>query len=256
MFTSDNGFHSGEHRLPAGKQTAFDEDIRVPLLVRGPGVKPRSSSGALVGNVDFAPTFARLGGVRPPSFVDGRSFADRLHGRAPASVRRAFLLEHWPEVGTTPRSPRLPLEPEDNDQTDTVTGRGRGSLHAGAGPGGDHHRRGRRAHRRHVGIEDVQHIPEYHGVRTATYTYVEYVDGDHELYDLRHDPYELTNVYDHATRATRIALAHELAAVSDCRGHLCRTGDALPAVHLRFRRTRPSRRAVRRRGPAAPRRAA
>jgi arylsulfatase A-like enzyme len=232
VFTSDNGFHSGQHRLPAGKETAFDEDIRVPLLVRGPGVRAGSSSGALVGNVDFAPTFARLADVRTPSFVDGRSFADRLHGRAPASVRRAFLIEHWPEVGVTPRSPRLPLEPADNDQTDTVTGRtGRTPS-----PGGGRGHRGR--HRKHLGIEDVQHIPEYHGVRTATYTYVEYVDGDHELYDLRHDPYELTNVYDRATRATRIALANELAAVVDCRAHLCRTADARPAVHLKFRRTR------------------
>ena len=30
VFTSDNGFHNGQHRLPAGKQTAFDEDVRVP----------------------------------------------------------------------------------------------------------------------------------------------------------------------------------------------------------------------------------
>ena len=45
------------------------------------------------------------------------------------------------------------------------------------------------------GIIDHDTIPEYHGVRTDTYTYVEYVDGEHELYDLRRDPYELRNVY-------------------------------------------------------------
>ena len=126
----------------------------------------------------------------------------------------------------------MPLEPPDNDQTDT----GR----AGAGPRPGSRPGVRSGHRRRpCGIEDLQHIPEYHGVRAATYTYVEYVDGDRELYDLRHDPYELTNVYDHATRATQIALGRELAAVSDCRGRLCRTGDARPAVSLRFRRTRP-----------------
>ena len=74
VFTSDNGFHNGQHRLPAGKQTAFDEDIRVPLLVRGPDVAPRSASGVLIGNIDFAPTFARLAGVVPPrSSTGGRS---------------------------------------------------------------------------------------------------------------------------------------------------------------------------------------
>ena len=214
VFTSDNGFHSGEHRLPAGKQTAFDEDVRVPLLVRGPGVKAGSASGALVGNVDFAPTFARLAGARVPTFVDGRSFAARLHGEQPGTIRRAFLIEHWPEVGSTPRSPRLPLEPPDDDQIDARR----------AHRSGRDHERGRGLRRRrHLGIEDVQNIPEYHGLRTDTYTYVEYLDGDRELYDLRHDPYELTNVYDRATardqdRTRRRARADQVlprAPVSD-----------------------------------------
>jgi arylsulfatase A-like enzyme len=38
LFTSDNGFHQGQHRLQLGKGTGFEEDIRGPLLVRGPGV--------------------------------------------------------------------------------------------------------------------------------------------------------------------------------------------------------------------------
>jgi arylsulfatase A-like enzyme len=230
VFTSDNGFHSGEHRLPAGKQTAFDEDVRVPLLVRGPGVRAKSTERGLVGNVDFAPTFARLAGVVPPAFVDGRSFADQLHGRPPPSVRRAYLIEHWPQVGTTPRAPRLPLEPPDNDQTDAPGADRQGPRANASG-------RSRGRHRRVHGIEDVQNIPEYHGIRTATYTYVEYVDGDRELYDLVHDPYELTNVYSRATHATQVALADELDAVAACRGKGCRSGDAQPAIRLRFRRT-------------------
>ena len=231
VFTSDNGFHNGQHRLPAGKQTAFDEDVRVPLLVRGPDVRAGSTSGALVGNVDFAPTFARLAGARVPTFVDGRSFAERLHGRRPATARHAFLIEHWPEVGSTPRSPRLPLEPPDNDQTDAPGARGR--------PQGRGHRRGRHLRRpRHLGIEDIENIPEYHGVRTATYTYVEYLDGDRELYDVRRDPYELTNVYDDTTQATKVALADELAQLTYCRAGQCRAGDGRPAVTLHFRRTR------------------
>jgi arylsulfatase A-like enzyme len=237
VFTSDNGFHSGEHRLPAGKQTAFDEDVRVPLLVRGPGVRARSTEHDLVGNVDFAPTFARLAGVVPPPFVDGRSFVDQLHGRPPPSVRRAFLIEHWPEVGVTPRSPRLPLEPPDNDQTDAPGADRDGSRRGGNGRARGARGRFRGPHGRVHGIEDIQNIPEYHGVRTATYTYVEYVDGDRELYDLVHDPYELTNVYDRATKSTKMALAAELDAVAACRGRGCRSGDAQPAVRLRFRHT-------------------
>ena len=66
-------------------------------------------------------------------------------------------------------------------------------------------------------------------MRTATYTYVEYVDGDRELYDLRHDPYELTNVYDRATHATKIALSRRARRDRrHCRGRQCRAGDARP----------------------------
>jgi arylsulfatase A-like enzyme len=219
VFMSDNGFHTGQHRLPAGKKTAFDEDQRVPLLVRGPGVEAGSTNDALVGNVDVAPTFARLAGAHVPSFVDGRSLVRWLHGERPRTQRRAFLIEHWREMGSEPRAPRLPLEPPDNDQTDTPL-----------------------APRAHVGLEDADVIPEFHGLRTADYTYVEYVDGERELYDLRHDPYELVNVYDRTTRPTRIALEQELGAVVDCRGRLCRAGDARPAVRLRFEpvRRRPA----------------
>ena len=74
-------------------------------------------------------------------------------------------------------------------------------------------------------------------MRTASYIYVEYLDGDRELYDLPHDPYELTNVYDRATHATKIALSDELAEISSCRGRLCRAGDARPPVVLHFERT-------------------
>ena len=75
-------------------------------------------------------------------------------------------------------------------------------------------------------------------MRTATYTYVEYLDGDRELYDVRRDPYELTNVYDDATQATKVALADELAQLTYCRAGQCRAGDGRPAVTLHFRRTR------------------
>jgi N-acetylglucosamine-6-sulfatase len=74
VYASDNGFHLGLHRLKAGKDTAFEEDIRVPLAVRGPGVPKGRRIGAMVLNTDFAPTFAAMAGVTPTDFVDGRSF--------------------------------------------------------------------------------------------------------------------------------------------------------------------------------------
>ncbi len=96
VFSSDNGYHMGEHRLQPGKQTAFDTDIRVPLLIRGPGVPAGSTSYAIAMNVDLAPTFAAWAGVTPPSFVDGRSLTPVLTGagKAPSGWRTAALVEH------------------------------------------------------------------------------------------------------------------------------------------------------------------
>jgi arylsulfatase A-like enzyme len=77
LFTSDNGFHQGQHRLPAGKSTAYEEDIRVPLYVWGPGVAS-GTSRRLVANIDIAPTIAELAGARVPPHVDGLSFVPLL----------------------------------------------------------------------------------------------------------------------------------------------------------------------------------
>jgi N-acetylglucosamine-6-sulfatase len=95
FFTSDNGFHMGQHRLPEGKWTAYEEDIRVPLIVRGPGVPAGQALDHLVLNNDFAPTFAQLADAEPPSFVDGRSLAPLLSDDPPTSAewRSAFLVE-------------------------------------------------------------------------------------------------------------------------------------------------------------------
>ncbi|MGZ8649426.1 MAG: sulfatase family protein, partial [Solirubrobacteraceae bacterium] len=54
---SDNGYHLGQHRLTFGKRTAFDHDVRVPLVVAGPDVPKRAVSSHLAGTVDLAPTF-------------------------------------------------------------------------------------------------------------------------------------------------------------------------------------------------------
>ncbi|MGH6943419.1 MAG: sulfatase family protein, partial [Geminicoccaceae bacterium] len=50
IYSSDNGFHLGEHRLPAGKDTAYEEDIRVPMVMRGPGVPKGGRIDAMVLN--------------------------------------------------------------------------------------------------------------------------------------------------------------------------------------------------------------
>jgi N-acetylglucosamine-6-sulfatase len=94
IFTSDNGFHFAEHRLhPPRKSTAYEPDIRIPLLVMGPGISAGTHRSQMVLNNDFGVTMADLAGVRPTRKVDGRSFVPILRGHSPA-WRSAFLVEN------------------------------------------------------------------------------------------------------------------------------------------------------------------
>jgi N-acetylglucosamine-6-sulfatase len=94
VFSSDNGFHMGEYTLTSGKQTAFDTDINVPLIVTGPGVPAGRIAGQLASNIDLAPTFETLAGLPVPADVDGHSLATLWHGQDPADWRQAVLIEH------------------------------------------------------------------------------------------------------------------------------------------------------------------
>ena len=55
FFTSNNGYHQGQHRLPGGKDTGFEEDLRVPLIVRGPGIPAGGVLRHMTVNIDLAP---------------------------------------------------------------------------------------------------------------------------------------------------------------------------------------------------------
>ena len=94
IFSSDNGYHMGEYRLDPGKQTAFDTDIHVPLIVTGPGVPAGRVASQLTSNIDLCPTIETLAGLTVPADVDGHSLADLWHGQDPAKWRQAILIEH------------------------------------------------------------------------------------------------------------------------------------------------------------------
>jgi N-acetylglucosamine-6-sulfatase len=103
FFTSDNGLHQGEHRIPGRKARPYEENVHVPLLVRGPGVAAGHYAQKLVLNTDYLPTFTDLGGAQTPGYTDGRSLRPVLEGNATA-WRSAILLEahHTSEGGATP----------------------------------------------------------------------------------------------------------------------------------------------------------
>jgi hypothetical protein len=104
MFTSDNGFLLGEHRVATGKDLPYEESIRVPMLVRGPGIPRGLRLTQLTANTDLAPTIVDLARARPDLQPDGRSLMPLL--RDPGlEWGRDILLEHGP--GEALVGPRL-----------------------------------------------------------------------------------------------------------------------------------------------------
>jgi N-acetylglucosamine-6-sulfatase len=197
VFSSDNGLHTGEYRLTPGKLTAFDTDIRVPLVVTGPGVPADTSTDAMTENTDLAATFAQMGGTTLDT-GDGHSLLGLIRGDIPSNWRNVVLVEH--------HGPR----PDRNDPDEQNRSSGNPAT--------------------------------YEAMRTAHFLYVEYRDGEREFYDLRTDPFELTNLAGGLSPEELATLHAELTRLQDCHGAAaCWAAGHLPAtsaaVHRRHRRS-------------------
>jgi len=194
VFTSDNGFHLGQHRLEPGKYTPYETDVHVPLLVRGPGVPAGGTATLLTSSVDLAPTLAALAGINLPVNADGRSLVPLLHGQTPAGWRQVVLLEQFAFPPAPPKNKTLePLDLQD---------------------------------------EKTANYPAHHGVRAADFKLVEYGTGEREVYDLRNDPDELTNLRQQVPRAWMNRLAQLARDLGSCAGEACRRLEAQPVPAL------------------------
>jgi N-acetylglucosamine-6-sulfatase len=91
IFTSDNGFFSGEHRVPGGKIRVYEPSVRVPVLMRGPGVPAGRHVKALTGNIDLASTVLDAGGAKPGRLQDGVSLLDVAAAPKKFAGRRILL---------------------------------------------------------------------------------------------------------------------------------------------------------------------
>ena len=82
VFTSDNGYFHGEHRIPFGKGRAYESSIRVPLLARGPGFAAGRHVSEFVLNTDLPATIVPLAHATATRVLDGRSLMEPGPGRA------------------------------------------------------------------------------------------------------------------------------------------------------------------------------
>ena len=117
IYTSDNGFMQGEHRVREGKMLPYDPSTNVPLMIRGPGIPRDRTTRATVGDVDLAPTILDATPARAPRALDGRSilpfarnvrrrrFRPLLHTTAGQGARGRTNTREGRARGTQPRVP-------------------------------------------------------------------------------------------------------------------------------------------------------
>jgi N-acetylglucosamine-6-sulfatase len=91
IFTADNGFFHGEHRVPSGKVLVYEPSVRVPLIVRGPGVPRGATRTNLAANVDLAATILDAARARPGRRIDGRSLLPFARDKLRRSGRDILL---------------------------------------------------------------------------------------------------------------------------------------------------------------------
>ncbi len=163
IFTSDNGFYRGEHRIPSSKYFAYEEGVHLPLIIRAPNIREGSIQN-LVGNIDLAPTIMDFAGATTLRLIDGHSLRPLLMGQQ-ASWNRPMLLQ---------------------------------------------------------GDKGTAKWPSFVGIRTDRYKYLQYQNGENELYDLQTDPYELASKHNDPTYASiKKKLITKLKTLKDCKGRDC-----------------------------------
>ena len=197
FFTSDNGYFEGEHRIKRSKFLPYESSTHLPLLVRGPGLKPGTTSDALVANVDLAPTILQITGAHADRPLDG--FSMLPYAKHPAKrSQQAVLLESF--FGNSSDAAEAAAESAKSNSAPPVS---------------------------------------YVGIRVGHYKYVEYVDGEKELYDLETDPYEMASQVNNPDfLGVRNYLASQLSLLKNCSGSECRRpiADHVPALRGSCRR--------------------
>jgi N-acetylglucosamine-6-sulfatase len=207
IFSSDNGFFRGEHRLASGKYLPYDPSSRVPLLIRGPGIPAGGVSDELVWNGDIAQTILQIATGSENPALDGRSLLPFAENPALRTTRPILL------------------------EADTGPGTGADSAHTAAA-------RAREARVGVLGKRGVKNLeqepnaiksataekaPAYRSIRTDRYEYTVYSNGQTELYDMWRDPAQLRSLAaDPRYRYVRKWLHSSLIPLSSCVGPSCR----------------------------------
>lgn len=232
LFTSDNGYFSGEHRIRQGKYLPHDPASHVPLMISGPGIPAGGISSELVSNVDIASTIAQLAGASPRLAQDGRSLLP--HAQQPTlRTTRPILLEG--DTGSN-----IDDEGAEGLTTHNAADFARFQKHVRREKKRLRKRclRLRRTSPRRAllcyrqGVRNIEQepvdtiyklqAPAYRGIRTDRYALFLYGTGEVELYDMWRDPNQLKSVSKNKRyRSVRKTLLAELDRLARCSEASC-----------------------------------
>jgi N-acetylglucosamine-6-sulfatase len=209
IFSSDNGFFRGEHRIATGKYLPYDPASRVPLIIRGPGIPAGAQSNELVWNGDITQTILQIATGSQDNSLDGRSllpFAQQPQVRSTRSV----LLEGDTGPGGTGAESAQSSAARAREARVGVAGK-RGVKDLDQEPNAI------------KSATNTNKAPAYRSIRTDRYEYTLYANGQTELYDMIRDPAQLHSLSaDPRYRYVRRWLYDHLVPLSSCAGPSCR----------------------------------
>lgn len=185
VFTSDHGYHMGEHGLWQ-KMSLFEESSRVPLLIVAPGCEKGTVCSSPVSHVDLYPTLMELCGLTAPEGLQGQSLVPML--KDSTAKGRGWALTQVTRTLPANQRKKQAESQQASDAKDATTAK------ASAAPDQPN---------RYFG----------YSLRTERWRYTEWADGDKgaELYDHDTDPRELHNLAEHKDyQATKTELAEQL----------------------------------------------
>ena len=197
FYMGDNGQHLGDFRLPAGKRQAYDTDVRVPFLVRGPGVPKGGRVTEIVMSVDLFPTWTELANGEIPNdhVVDGQSFTSLLSGK----------VSMQPEINTF-RSVAL---------TELFGGSSNMGQRYHGMPGYERNRFWNNTY------QSVRIINGSDWAAHANWMYTEWCTEEREFYNLTDDPHEINNLVKKMDPMLIQKLSTLLASLANCTGSAC-----------------------------------
>ncbi|KID82851.1 arylsulfatase precursor [Metarhizium guizhouense ARSEF 977] len=190
IYTSDNGYHIGQHRLPPGKTCNIEEDINVPFIIRGPGIAAGKEVSFPTSHTDIVPTLFKLAGIPLHEDFDGVPIAVTPEDqRRQVRKNEHVNIEYWG---------RGYLEGE-------VFGNLRGAFSNNT-------------------YKTLRLVGDKHD-----FMYGVWCTNEHQLYDMKTDPHQMTNLYGSKEETSGYdipALSARLDALlltlKSCKGKVCR----------------------------------